>query len=390
MSITFHAIASSIHDVIHSLADVTATRSTAKCATMWPTSQTQRHNGREPRTVRIETGLPDVPWNEVGAWAARAEAMGFAEIGAAELKRDPFITSTLAAAGTSRIGLATSVAIAFPRSPMVVAHLGRNIQDLSQGRFTVGLGTQVKGHIERRFSTIWDSPGPRLREYVESLRAIWDTWQNGTPLNYQGKFYNFTLMTPEFSPPPSEFPAPKVQIAAVNPYNIRLAGELCDGLRVHPLSTPEYTRDVIWPNVQAGAAKSGRSLDDFDLNGTGFIATGPDEETVQKARENARYRIAFYASTRTYLPVLEHHGWEDINPKLRSLIAENRWEDLPTVVPDDVLDGFCISGTWDTIVAKIDARLSGLVDTISLAMPDQPDDRFMAVLEGVRKIRGRQ
>lgn len=338
--------------------------------------------------MQIETGIPDVSWNDVGSWAARAEEVGFDGIGAPELKRDPFVTSTLAASATSQVRISTSVAIAFPRSPMVVAYQGRNIQDLSEGRFVVGLGTQVKGHIERRFSTVWDSPGPRLREYVESLRAIWDTWQHGTPLNYRGRFYNFSLMTPEFSPPPSDFPPPKVHIAAVNAYNIRLAGELCDGLRVHPFSTPEYTRDVIWPNVRAGAEKAGRSLDNFEMIGTGFIATGPDEETVQTAREDVRYRIAFYASTRTYLPVLEHHGWQDINPKLRDLIAENRWDDLPTAVPDEVLDGFCISGSYDTIANQIDTRLGGLVDTVSLSMPAEPDDRFLAVMNGVRGLRG--
>lgn len=338
--------------------------------------------------MQIETGLPDVPWNEVAAWAARAEELGFDGIGAPELKRDPFVTSTLAATSTKRMRISTSVAIAFPRSPMVVAYQGRNIQDLAEGRFVVGLGTQVKGHIERRFSTVWDSPGPRLREYVESLRAIWDTWQHGTPLKYAGKFYQFSLMTPEFSPPPSEFAPPKVHIAAVNAYNIRLAGELCDGLRVHPFSTPEYTRDVIWPNVRAGAGKAGRALDDFEMIGTGFIATGPDEESVQQAREDVRYRIAFYASTRTYLPVLEHHGWQEINPQLRDLIAENRWDDLPTAVPDEVLDGFCIAGTYDTIVSQIDAHLGGLVDSISLGMPEAVDDRYMAVMEGVRQLRG--
>ncbi|HBY45063.1 MAG TPA: LLM class F420-dependent oxidoreductase, partial [Chloroflexi bacterium] len=169
-----------------------------------------------------------------------------------------------------------------------------------------------------------------------------------------------------------------------------LAGELCDGLRVHPFSTAEYTRDVIWPNVMAGAAKSGRSLDEFELSGTGFIATGPDAAAVAKAREDARYRIAFYASTRTYLPVLEHHGWEDLNPKLRDLIAQNRWEDLPTVVPDDVLDTFCVSGTWDTIADRVDARLSGLIDTISVAAPDERDPRFDAALAGFKRIPGRR
>lgn len=338
----------------------------------------------------IETGLPDGPWGQTATRATKAEALGFDGLGAPELKRDPFLTIALAASATQRIQLATTVAIAFPRSPMVVAYQSRNLQDLSEGRFSVGLGTQVKGHIERRFSTVWDSPGPRLREYVQSLRAIWDTWQNGTPLNYQGRFYQFSLMTPEFSPPPSEFPPPKVQIAAVNEYNIRLAGELCDALRVHPFSTPEYTRDVIWPNVRAGAAKSGRSLDDFQMIGTGFIATGATEEDVTKAREDVRYRIAFYASTRTYLPVLEHHGWQDINPKLRDLIAQNRWEDLPTAVPDDILDGFCISATWDDIVPAVRARLEGLVDAIGLPLPEgeHVDDRYIAVIEGIKCLRG--
>lgn len=337
----------------------------------------------------VETHLPDAPWVEIAERAARTEALGFDGLAAAELSRDPFLSLAVAATSTSRIRLATSVAIAFPRSPMVIAYQARNLQDLSGGRFVVGLGTQVKGHIERRFSTEWGSPGPRLREYVESMRAIWDTWQHGAPLNYSGKFYNFSLMTPEFSPPPSDFPAPRVDIAAVNEYNIRLAGELCDGLRVHPLSTPEYTRDVIWPNIQAGAAKSGRSLDDFELSGTGFIATGSTEDEVQKARENARYRIAFYASTRTYLPVLEHHGWEALNPQLRALIAENRWDDLPTVIPDEVLDAFCIAGTWDTIVERVGAKLEGLIDAVSIPTPDEPDDRFHAALEGFKSLRAR-
>lgn len=338
----------------------------------------------------VETGLNDVPWSEVAAEAARAEALGFDGIGAPELKRDPFISIAVAATATRRIGLATSVAIAFPRSPMVVAYTARNLQDLSAGRFTLGLGTQVKGHIERRFSTVWDSPGPRLREYVEALRAIWRAWQEGTALDYRGRFYSFTLMTPEFSPPASTYPAPRIEIAAVNAYNIRLAGELCDGLRVHPFSTAEYTRDVIWPNVQAGAEKAGRSLDEFDLNGTGFIATGPDDAAVAKAREDARYRIAFYASTRTYLPVLEHHGWGDLNPQLRELIAQNRWDDLPSVVPDEVLDTFCVAGTWDTIVDRVEARLGGLVDAISVSAPDSHDPRFDAALAGLKRIRGRR
>lgn len=339
----------------------------------------------------IESTLGDVAWSDISRTAHAIERLGFNGIGTPELKRDPFLPLVLAADGTERVELTTSVAIAFPRSPTVVAYMARNLCDLSGGRFVVGLGTQVKGHIERRFTTEWVSPGPRLREYVQAMRAVWHTWDTGEPLNFHGKFYNLSLMTPEFSPPPSTFGPIKVQIAAVNEYNIRLAGEICDGLRVHPFSTPEYTRDVVWPNVKRGAQRAGRSLDDFVLNGTGFIATGPNEEAVAKAREDARYRISFYASTRTYLPVLEHHGWGDLNPKLRELVAQNRWDDLPSVVSDDVLDAFCISGTYAEIGTLISTRLGGLVDTTGFPLPadlDHPSDDYLAALQQVRAANG--
>lgn len=337
----------------------------------------------------LETTLGDVPWSEIPKVAEAIERLGFDTIGTPELKRDPFLPLVLAAEHTKRIELATSVAIAFPRSPTVVAYMARNLSDLSGGRFVVGLGTQVKGHIERRFSTEWVSPGPRLREYILAMRALWNTWDHGEPLNFKGKFYNLSLMTPEFSPDPSTNPPIKVQIAAVNEYNIRLAGEICDGLNVHPFSTPAYTRDVVWPNVNHGARKAARSLDHFKLIGTGFVATGPNEQAVTEARENVRYRIAFYASTRTYLPVLDHHGWGDLNPKLRELIAQNRWTDLPSVVPDDVLDAFCISGTYDHIGALIGDRLSGLVDTIGFPLPDDlehPSDDYLSALHEIRGL----
>jgi len=339
--------------------------------------------------MRIEATLGDVPWSDIARISARIEDLGFDGIATPELKRDPFLPLVLAGTATSRVQLATSVAIAFPRSPTVVAYMSRNLQDLSHGRFAVGLGTQVKGHIERRFTTDWVSPGPRLREYILAMRAIWKTWDTGEPLRFEGKFYNLSLMTPEFSPPPSEYGPIKVQIAAVNEYNIRMSGEICDALRVHPFSTPAYTREVIWPNVRHGAQRAGRSLEDFDLIGTGFIATGPDEESVAKERENVRYRIAFYASTRTYLPVLEQHGWGDLNPKLRELIAQNRWSDLPTVVPDDVLDEFCVSGTYDHIADLIGERLEGLVDTIGFPLPDDPDrpsDEYMSAIDQIKRL----
>ncbi|HLI51994.1 MAG TPA: TIGR03617 family F420-dependent LLM class oxidoreductase [Thermomicrobiaceae bacterium] len=339
----------------------------------------------------IETSLPERDLRQIPGLARQAEALGFDGISQPELKHDPLFTLALAAPATERAYLASSVLIAFPRSPMVVAYQSHDLQALSGGRLVVGLGTQVKGHIQRRFSTVWDSPGPRLREYVLSLRAIWDTWQNGTPLDFQGDFYNFTLMTPEFSPEAHAYPPPRVEIAAVNNYNARLAGEVCDGLRVHPMTTPGYLRDVLWPQVRRGAKRSGRSLDNFRMIGGGFIATGPDAESIEHARENARYRIAFYASTRTYLPVLEHHGWQDINDKLRRLIAESRWDDLPSVIPDEILDGFCISGSYQEIPGLVKERLGGLVDCLSLSLPadpTNPSDDYREFLARMREIPG--
>ncbi|MCA1666355.1 MAG: TIGR03617 family F420-dependent LLM class oxidoreductase [Thermomicrobia bacterium] len=339
--------------------------------------------------MRLEASLHDVPWREIPAYARTIEALGFDSIAQPELRRDPFLPLTLVSTATERARLVTSVAIAFPRSPMANAYTAWNLQEMSNGRFVLGLGTQVKGHIERRFSTVWGAPGPRLRDYILGLRAIWEAWQHQTPLAFKGEFYAMDLMTPEFSPPPLAVPPPGIQIAAVNAYNIQLAGELCDGLRIHPFSTPAYTRDVIWPNVAIGAKKSGRSLASFEMVGGGFIATGATEAEVQSAREQARYRIAFYASTRTYLPVLAHHGWEAMNGELRRLIAQQRWSDLATVVPDAVLDEFCVSGTYDTIVAGIRARYEGLVDCVGFPVPqdsDAPRDQYMQALDSLREL----
>lgn len=337
----------------------------------------------------IEGTLSDAPWAEIPAVARTIEGLGFDSIAQPELRRDPFLPLVLASQATSRARLATSVAIAFPRSPTANAYTAWNLQEMSHGRFTLGLGTQVKGHIERRFSTVWGSPGPRLREYILALRAIWETWQHGTPLNVKGEFYNIDLMTPEFSPAPLDVPPPKIHIAAVNTYNIQLAGELCDGLRVHGFSTPAYTKEVIWPNVEIGAKRSGRSLADFEMVGGSFIATGATEEEVQKARENIRYRIAFYASTRTYLPVLEHHGWGEMNGQLRRLIAQSRWDDLASVIPDDVLDEFCASGTYTEILPKLRERYEGQADYLGFPLPKNPttpSDDYLAVLAAIRNL----
>lgn len=316
----------------------------------------------------VETSLRELPLPRVAEMARLAEELGFDGLTFSEVRHDPFVVAAVGASATSRIELATSVAIAFPRSPMVVAQATHNLQELSNGRFSVGLGTQVKGHIIRRFSTVWDSPGPRLREYVQSLQAIWECWQNGTPLQYEGRFYQFTLMTPEFNLGPTPHPL-RIDLAAINPYNIETTATLARGLRVHGFNTPEYLRDVIWPAVDDAAERAGRPMDDFEMIGGGFIACGTDEQAVRAAREQVRRRVAFYGSTRAYAPIFEHHGWGDLGPALRELIAQGRWGDLHTLVGDEVLDRFCMAGTYETIAERVGERLGGIVDRVSLPLP---------------------
>lgn len=337
----------------------------------------------------IETSLRETTLGELTAQAALAEAVGFDVISQPEIRADPFLALALMAPATHRVRLATSVAIAFARSPMVVAYLAHGLQEVSGGRFELGLGTQVRAHVERRFSAPWDPPGPRLREYILALRAIWECWQHGTPLEFRGRYYSFTLMTPEFSPGPSRFGAPPIQAAAVNPYNLQLAGELCDGLRVHPFSTPSYLRAVILPNLERGAARAGRSPLGCEVIGCGFVATGGSLEVVTAMREEARRRVAFYASTPAYRAVLEHHGWGELGGALRRLIARGQWEALASLVDDAVLEQFCVSGTYEVIAERLAERLAGLVDRISIPLP--PDaaserDRLSRALAAIRDI----
>jgi probable F420-dependent oxidoreductase len=300
--------------------------------------------------------------------ARRAESFGFDGVVFGEIRADPLLQAALAISATERIQVATNVLIAFPRSPMVVAYATRNLQDLSGGRFTLGIGTQVRGHITRRFNAPWDSPGPRLREYVEALRAIWACWQDGTPLDYRGRFYQFSLMTPEFNLGPSRYPT-RVNVAAVNAFNIATAGMLCDGLTLHSLLTPVYLREVIWPILARSAMSAERSLESFELIGSNFLVWGPTAEAVSLGREQVRRRVAFYSSTRAYAPVLEHHGLDELGPALRKLIAENRWDELVTLISDDVLDLFFIAGVYEEIGDKVQEQLGGLVDRIHLSLP---------------------
>jgi probable F420-dependent oxidoreductase len=318
--------------------------------------------------MRVVYHLRSTDLASVAAESAWAESMGYDGISSNETVHDPFLPLALAASATSRVTLETRVAIAFPRSPMVLAYTARDLQDLSRGRFRLGLGTQVKGHIERRFSTKWESPGPRLREYVQSLRHIWDCWNKGHPLDYQGRFYQFSLMTPVFSPDPSAYSTPSVFTAAVNPYNCRVAGEVSDGLMLHSLASPQYVQKVVKPNVAEGARRAGRAPSAVHLSGGGFIITGPNQTSLQAQKEEVRRRIAFYASTRTYNPVLACHGFEEVGQRLHQMSVRGQWNEMSQVVSDEMLNAFTTVGEYDEIADKIVHRYGGLIDEINFSV----------------------
>lgn len=304
--------------------------------------------------------------------AQDAEALGFGALWAPETRHDPFLPLMLVAEHTRRIRFGTAVAIAFPRSPLVLAHIGWDLAKYSGGRFILGLGTQVKGHNERRFSVPWSPPGPRLRDMILAIRAIWDCWQNGTPLNYHSDHYTHTLMTPFFNPGPIEHPEVPIFIGGVNPYMCRVAGEVADGLLMHSLNSATYIRQVVLPALAQGLQKSGRSRRDFTLRGTVFPILGENEAEFELARAAVRQRIAFYASTRTYKVVLDAHGWGDLTDRLHAMASRSEWEAMGGEITDDMLDAFCVTSTPDQLGTALRERFDGLVDRLFLNLTYEP------------------
>ena len=321
--------------------------------------------------MRIDTFTAENnDWAKLAAEAQRAEALGVDGFAIPEITADPLLNAAMAARATERIGVRTGIAVAFPRSPMVLAEQAWSIHRNSGGRFALGLGTQIKAHNERRFSTPWKAPRSRLIEYVESLRAIWRCWELGERLDYQGDHYQFSLMTPEFTPPKSNLPMVPVYLAAVRPRTIESAAAVADGLRLHGFCTKKYLREVVWPAIERGLESAGRPRSSLDVCGGGFIMTGPDEETVMKNREWVRYRVSFYASTPAYRPVMELHGWEDLAEKLLHMTKTGQWKKMAAEVPDEVLDEFCIYTTYDQLPKAIEARFGGVSDTVEIAFEE--------------------
>lgn len=312
---------------------------------------------------------------DVDRTARAADDLGFAGLWTSETKHDGFLPLAIAANATERLDLGTSVAIAFSRSPMETAQTAWDLQDLSDGRFILGLGTQVKAHITRRFSMPWDKPTARLREYILAVRAIWESFQTEGPLKFEGEFYQHTLITPFFNPGPIQHPKIPIYIAGVNTRLAHLAGETCDGFHVHPFHSPEYVRKVVQPAIADGAQESGRDPGSVELATSVFVVTGENEEETSKQRESIRAQISFYASTPTYRTVLEAHGWEKVGEKLGTLAREKKWREMPSLITDEMLAAFAIEATPDEVGPALKERYEGLIDRVALYVPFVPGER---------------
>ncbi|TMA57594.1 MAG: TIGR03617 family F420-dependent LLM class oxidoreductase [Deltaproteobacteria bacterium] len=302
--------------------------------------------------MKIDSAVFLADLREVPRLARYAEDLGYDGLWTAEAGHDPYLPVALAATATERVTLGTNIAVAFPRSPLVHAQIGWDLQAASRGRFVLGLGTQVKGHNERRYSTPWLPPGPRLREMIQLIRHIWDVWQHGKKPGFQGKYYQFSLMTPFFSPASIEWPHIPIYIAAVNPYMCRLVGELCDGIQVHPFHSTKYIRETVLANVEQGLAKSGRKRSDVTFATSAFVIAGKDRDEVERVRASVRQQIAFYASTRTYIGVLEAHG----------------------LITDEMLAVYAVEGSFDDVPGLLKKKYGGLIDRLSFYTPLRPGE----------------
>jgi probable F420-dependent oxidoreductase len=303
---------------------------------------------------------------DVSALALAAEAIGFDAVWTSETQHDPFLPLTHVAAHTSRLHFGTAVAIAFARSPLIVAHTAWDLTKQSNGRFMLGLGTQVQAHIERRFGMTWSPPVPRLREYVQAIRAVWAAWQTGGKLNFRGSEYKLTLMTPFFSPGPIDNPDVPIFIAGVGTPLCRLAGEVADGFHVHPYHTRQYLSEVVLPAIAEGSQKAVRDRRSIEIATMAFVALSADEISAQ------RQQVAFYASTPSYRSVLDLHGWGKIGEELGSLAARGKWAEMPQLITDEMLETFVIIGDWDDVADKLHAKYDGLLDRVGLYRPFMP------------------
>jgi len=300
----------------------------------------------------------------------------------AEAAHDPFVALALAADATQRIEIGTSIAVALARTPMAMAYSAYDVQRLSGGRLILGLGSQIKPHITRRYGMPWSSPAARMQEYVAALRAIWHSWQTGDALDFRGDFYEHTLMPPLFSPGALEVPNPRVWLAAVGPRMLEAAGAVADGLICHPLLSRSYLDQVVAPAVQRSRETNDRADEPFEISTLCMVATGRTEEQLADAVAGVRHQIGFYASTPAYRPVLDHHGWGDLHLEAHALTKAGRWTDLGDLVDDEILAAFAVVGELDVVGAEMRARFGGLADRATTSMPYDADDLLALDLLG--------
>ena len=337
--------------------------------------------------MKVDSGLP-VELHDVAAAARDHEAAGYSGVWSAETSNDPFLPLLLAAEHTSEVEIGTSIAVAFARNPMLLAHLGWDLQTFSDGRFVLGLGSQIRPHITKRFSMPWSHPAPRMRELVLAVRAIWDSWRHGTRLAFRGEFYRHTLMTPMFTPSAAvveRVGVPKVFLAGVGGAMTETAAEVCDGFICHPFTTERYLREVTVPALRRGRTKAGKTLEGFEISGPSFVVTGADEAAMARAESRTRQQIAFYGSTPAYRGVLELHGWGDLGDELNRLSKAGRWQEMGDRIDDDVLDAFAVRAEPEALAAAMGARYGDVVTRITFYAPYRSDPaRWRSVLDDLK------
>lgn len=337
--------------------------------------------------MKFDTWLLEHDLHTLPAVARAAEAVGFDGLWTAETAHNPFFPLVLAAEHTGRLSLGTAIAVTFPRSPTILAHIAWDLARYSHGRFILGLGPQVKAHNERRLGATWDRPLRRMRETIEAMHAIWDNWQHGTPLNYQGGIFQLNLMTPFFSGGRLDVPRPPIYLSAVNGQMLCLAGAVADGVLLHPFHTLTYLRDFAWHQLRQGFAENGRSREQFTAVGSLFVVPTDGRKPAGHYEQFARQQIAFYMSTPAYRVVAEQHGWEGTARQLSQLAREGKWSQMPTLLSDEMMDAFAITGRWSELPHLALARYGDLLDRLSFYLPFVPgeeDEGWGAAVAGFK------
>ena len=333
--------------------------------------------------MKVDAGI-GADLHRVPEQVKRIESAGYDGARTAEMNHDPFFPLLLAAEHSDKLELITSIAVAFARSPMNLANIGHDLNAYSKGRFTLGLGSQIKPHITKRFSMQWGAPAAQMRELVLAMRAIWANWYDGAALEFVGEYYRHTLMTPAFSPQDKEYGAPKVILAAVGPKMTEVAGEVADGMIIHPFSTLPYIESVTLPAIERGLAKSGRSREDFEISYSCFVVSGRDEAEIEAAAKVARERIAFYGSTPAYKGVLEAIGVGELQGDLNAMSKQGRWAEMGTLITDDILEAFSVVGEPSEIAPQMLSRYGGFTDRTSASFPVSDDDQRRAIIDQLR------